>query len=126
MPRTVTVFHNVAVDPDGRMINFFGYQPGHPLVPVARYVTDSSGGDLELCEDAYRLFNLGDDPTWGQPDARAREYRVRGNRSLSEGDVVVIDGRAYACRAAGFEPIGSDLTIVDRSRPGTASLKGTS
>lgn len=73
------------------------------LHEVFRYETDVED-DLVACEEAFHLFNVGDDPTFGEPDPRALEYRSKWLRSLSVGDVVEIDGRRHRCASMGWEP----------------------
>lgn len=111
--RRVTIFHNVATDHQGRHLGMLdGYGAGHPVIMVARYETEAS----DPCDEAYFLFNVGHDPEFGKPSLIAQEYRFRGNRSLSVGDVVEYDRRYYACASAGWEPI---------DRPHILNLHGT-
>jgi hypothetical protein len=60
--------------------------------------------DEDACEEAFALFNIGDDPgfTPGGPDPRAVAYRAARYRSLAVGDVVVVNGRAYLCESVGW------------------------
>lgn len=101
----VTVFHNIAKDDLGRPLGFFGYETGHQMVQVFTFDADTSG-HLAAAERAFHLFNVGDDPSYGIPSNIAVEYRARGLRSLSVGDVVVInDTTAYACASMGWTEI---------------------
>ena len=123
----VTVYHNVATDPQGRTLGMLdGYAPGHPLVPVATY-TDDGGDPTAVAEEAFRLFNVGDDPDMGTPDARALAYRARGNRSLSKGDVVhCTDGQGHwwlACASRGWDHVPEPRWFAHEvTRHGTRSL----
>lgn len=127
--KDVTVYHNSQEDEHGRHVGMLdGYLHGHVLVPVARYTEDCIL-DVHACELAFHLFNVGDDPTFGTPDERAIEYRRRGNRSLSKGDVVCIqedgDTRWYAC-ADEWELLPEEpIVMVGHNGHGTTSLKGS-
>ncbi len=125
----VTVFHNIATDPQGRSVGMLdGYQVGHPLVPVATYPHETSSDLPEvICDAAFRLFNVGDDPERGTPDPRAVLYRARGNRSMSKGDVVRIDRATsrvwFACASFGWVEIAEPQWFaVDATRYGTTPL----
>lgn len=104
MTLTITVWHNVAQDKHERPLGMIdGYQPGHPLTPVARFETERAGEDVlaEVC----RLYNVGDDPDFGTPDDRALAYRRRGNRSLSVGDIVQVNQQWWVCDRVGWKYI---------------------
>jgi hypothetical protein len=101
---TATVFHNVAKDETGRPENFWGYRPGQTLVKVAEVEVATEDTQAAL-ERVYHLLNVGDDPTFGTPDPQALTYRAAKNRSLSVGDVVVLDGVAFAVADFGFEQV---------------------
>jgi hypothetical protein len=112
----VSVYHNISRDA------FFGFntvfrtdgddarkeaateEERHELVKVFEYVTYLDY-DLNVCERAFAAFNRGS----GQEDPR---YFARRLRSLSVGDVVVIDcklGRVpFSCESFGFKPRTSD------------------
>lgn len=108
----VTVYHNVALDDAGRHLGILdGYQPDHPVTPVL--ATELPEGDaIAVCDELYRLLNIGDDPNFGAPDPRALEYRMRGNRSLSIGDLARLDGQFHALTADGWQPLAAEPTIV--------------
>jgi hypothetical protein len=108
----VKVYHNVAVDDAGRHLGFLdGYRQGLPVTLV--FTTDlPQCDDLDACEQLYQLLNVGDDPDFGTPDPSAVQYRARGNRSLSVGDVASIDGRFYACAGFGWERLDHQPSIV--------------
>lgn len=116
----VEIYHNVA--PNGA--GFFGLNTvlileqkleatgddRHPLVKVYEYPTEieaheTEADDLNLCEAAFAMFNNGS----GHEDAR---YFSRKLRSLSVGDVVVIDDRAYSCETAGFKRRGAAELLI--------------
>jgi hypothetical protein len=112
----VSVYHNISRD------SFFGLntvfrkegsdtkrpaeteEERHPLVKVFEHVTYLDY-DLNVCERAFAAFNNGS----GREDPR---YFARRLRSLSVGDVVVIDcklGRVpFSCEPVGFKPRTSD------------------
>src|SRR5262249_4822114 len=98
-----------------------GYEPTHPITLV--YETEMSPRhDLDACEKVFELLNIGDDPDFGTPDPTAVEYRARGNRSLSVGDVVSVDGRFYACGRVGSTALRRSPTVIVRAEPGTTPL----
>jgi predicted RecA/RadA family phage recombinase len=102
LTRTVKVraYHNVAGD-QGEP-----YKPGDVLVPVAAWDVPAGQDPLCVAEGVYELLNVGDDPDLGTPDKRLRaiavEYRERGNRSVSLGDVVCIGEEWFAVARGGF------------------------
>jgi hypothetical protein len=87
----------------------------HPLVRVFTYWTTADVDSIP--ELAFFEFNVGDDPdfTSGKPHALALSYRAVGLRSLSVGDVLVIDGSTVvSCESAGWRPRSADeLRIVE-------------
>lgn len=120
----VTVYHNVALDHAGRHLGWLdGFRAAHPVTPVfSAEVPD--GPDLDVCDEVFRLLNIGDDPSFGQPDPRAQQYRMRGNRSMSVGDLTRIDGRFYACTDDGWQRVWAEPTITREARvPGTTPLR---
>lgn len=81
------------------LASFHPFKAGEHVYLAATYEgTDLD--DLFLCEDSFRLFNVG--PEDVEP---VKSYRAAGHRSLSVGDVVVVDGRAYTVDYAGFLPV---------------------
>lgn len=62
------------------------WEPGDVTYWAITY--EAEGTDNEICNAAFERFNIGEDHI-------AATYRERGHRSLSVGDVVVIDERAY-------------------------------
>lgn len=106
--RTVTIWHNIACNPADRdrRAGYDGYQPGQPLMRVARYIIqDNDTEPTILAAHAFRIFNVGDDPDFGVPDPIAVNYRERGNRSLSVGDVVQVANTWLACASGEWVPI---------------------
>ena len=103
---TLIIWHNIAKDEHGHATALLaGYREGDRLVPVAAYDVEARAGApdlLILAEDAYRLFNIGDNPAFGAPDQRAVRYRAACNRSLSVGDVVQIGAVWLSVQARGF------------------------
>ncbi|HKT03047.1 MAG TPA: hypothetical protein VJT31_26255 [Rugosimonospora sp.] len=92
----------------------FGYQPEHELVLAFETTVMGTSPDHAVCEQVFRLLNIGDDPEVGTPDPRAVAYRQRGHRSMSPGDVVSVDDRFYACASAGFDPIDPPARLATR------------
>lgn len=106
---SINVLHNVDRD------SWEGYLPGHPL----RYVGNVTVGlhdefDVML-DDVYALLN-------GGAQGEAETYRKRGNRSLSVGDVLVIDGVAFAVSGLGFDRVKVDPAQVTRTGTGRCSV----
>lgn len=58
------------------------------------------GDDLAICEQVFTDTNLYEGVIW---DALQPLPEGRTHTSLSVGDVVIIDGRAYECASIGFE-----------------------
>jgi hypothetical protein len=97
---------------DGRPTGMLdGYAPGHQLALAFEMTVPAAVCDVEACEQVFFLLNVGDDPAFGTPDPRALEYRLKGHRSFSVGDIVTIDDRAYACAGFGFTPIPMPSTV---------------
>jgi hypothetical protein len=69
-----------------RVAMALGHMPDHEVVEVYAYDDTTAPHHVAACEQAFELFDIGDDPNFGPPDKRAIEYRRRGNRSLSVGD----------------------------------------
>lgn len=122
----VCVCHKIARDDLDRRINWFGYEPGHPLVRV--FEADIGfGDDLDVEEVAEEIWIIGNAEPETLTDARAalaRAYRARRLRSLSVGDVVVIgdgvDRTALRMEQSGFSRVEVDaLTIVTTRDHGT-------
>jgi hypothetical protein len=80
---TVTIWHNVARDGEGRPTGMLdGYQPGDPVVRVFTYQADPAGRDPEqIAEEAFAICN-GHPSGAGGADL-SRRYYQRELRSLS-------------------------------------------
>jgi hypothetical protein len=80
---TVTIFHNVARDGDGRPTGMLdGYQAGDPMVRVFTYQADPAGRHPEqLAEEAFAICN--GHPHGPEGEELARCYYQRELRSLS-------------------------------------------
>lgn len=131
MTATVTVYHNN----NPRDARVFGYKQDHTVTEVFRYETrDSDRTATAYAEQAFELFNIGDDPTFGTPDQRAVDYRARKNRSLSVGDVVRVQGLAWlpdevsdvflACGSYGWTLINAP-TVDNQTSHGTTPIEST-
>ncbi|WNV83138.1 hypothetical protein [Umezawaea sp. Da 62-37] len=118
----VRVFHNNHL----REKYLRGYEPGQTVTEVFVYTTAAETGapdlDWVIAYEAYRLFNVGDDPQFGTPDPRAVDYRARRNRSLSIGDVIAIDGRFLSCDSRGWSALTETPPIDQRAAHGTTPL----
>ena len=55
---TVSIWHNVTRDPQGRHAGCSGFTPGDQMVRVFAYQTDPRGrGPAQIAEDAFAAFN---------------------------------------------------------------------
>jgi hypothetical protein len=121
-----SVYHNIARDEHGRMINFDGYQPGQPLVHVLEAEIDPGTGDgtaEELAERIFTACNLAPDELTGRLRTIATAYRHRGLRSQSPGDVTAVgDGDTRVIMSVdsfGFTRVTGALNIVGTGQHGT-------
>lgn len=71
------------------------------ITTVSSYEDVSDRDDFAICERAFEMFNIGDPDT----NEVVRLYRSAGHRSLSVGDVVIVDNRAYGCSPCGWMPL---------------------
>ena len=71
------------------------------FISAVSYTTDRTDGDYAICEDAFERFNIGNPDR----DPVVAEYRGAEHRSLSVGDIVIVDGRPYVCASFGFDPV---------------------
>jgi hypothetical protein len=79
---TVTIWHNVAFDGQGRHIAMLdGYQPGDPVVRVFAYEADPGRPAEEIADEAFDTFN--DHPRDAAGADLACAYYGRRLRSLS-------------------------------------------
>lgn len=92
----VEVFHNISPNPM-RFLN--GYEDGDLLVHVCDYTSTETDVQRAL-EQTFMALNIGDEAG----DMQAITYRQRKNRSLSVGDVCVVNGQAYKCVTIGWKP----------------------
>jgi hypothetical protein len=88
---TVTIWHNVTIDAQGRHTGMLdGYQPGNLMVRVFAYQADPSGRSPEaIAEEAFAICNS--HPRDGGEDL-SRHYYQRELRSLS------FPGNSPCCR----------------------------
>ncbi|MEU7477060.1 hypothetical protein AB0A63_13820 [Lentzea sp. NPDC042327] len=116
----VRVFHN-----NSAPASFCGFEVNDSVTEVYSYtvlvtsaVSDEELAE-ELAEEAFRLFNVGHDPAFGEPDQRAVQYRAAGNRSLSIGDVVSVAERFHALTREGWFELAEVPVIAQRRSHGT-------
>jgi hypothetical protein len=116
---TVTIWHNVRTDADGRHLAMLdGYTPGDPMVRVFTYQAQPCGRTPEQRADrAFSAFN-GYPLDAGDTDL-SRAYYQRQLRSLSVGDVVTAGEIALAVARAGWTPVRGGLTEVRTDQHGT-------
>lgn len=74
-----------------------GYNPTCRYVEASRYVSIIEP-DMDILERAFERFNIGTDDI-------AQAYRDANHRSLSTGDIVTIDGKAYYCASQGWDDV---------------------
>ena len=119
---TVTIWHNVAFDDQGRHTAMLdGYQPGDPVVRVFAYQASPGRPAEEIAEEAFAIFN--DHPGDAAGAELACAYYGRRLRSLSVGDVVAAGDVLLAVgRPAGWEPVTGPLTEVRTREHGTNPL----
>ena len=120
---TVTIWHNVALDGQGRLTAMLdGYQPGDPVVRVFTYEADPAGRTAEeIADEAYDTFNGHPrDPDGADLSCAYYERRLR---SLSAGDVVAAgDVLLAVARPAGWATVTGPLTEVRTREHGTNPL----
>lgn len=104
----ITVLLNVAVDDSGRGLNWDGYEPGHDLRNVGDIRVTLHDDIQATLDEAYVALNVGN----GTDEVGT--YRARRNRSLSVGDVLVVDGVAYAVSDLGFTLTRVPVASVSR------------
>ena len=119
---TVTIWHNVAFDGQGRHTAMLdGYHPGDHVVRVFAYQARPGRPAEEIAEEAFAIFN--DHPADAAGAELACAYYGRRLRSLSVGDVVAAGDVLLAVgRPAGWEPVTGPLTEVRTREHGTNPL----
>jgi len=121
---TVSIWHNVAFDDQGRHSAMLdGYQPGDPVVRVFAYQASPGRTAEEIAAEAYDTFN--DHPRDSDGADLACAYYARRLRSLSVGDVVAVaaDGEVrLAVARIGWTRVPGQLTEVRTSEHGTRPL----
>ena len=118
---TVTIWHNVAFDGQGRHAAMLdGYQPGDPVVRVFAYQTSPGRPAEEIAEEAFAIFN--DHPADAAGAELACAYHGRRLRSLSVGDIVAAGEALLAVAKAGWAPVSGCLAEVRTSEHGTRPL----
>ena len=122
---TVTVWHNVALDGQGRPTGMLeGYQPGDPVVRVFTYQAAPAGSPEQIAEEAFAICN--DHPRDARGADLARRYYQRGLRSLSVGDVVAAGEAGLAVGRVGWTLVRGGLNEVRMSGCGTRPLPAPS
>lgn len=94
--------------------HYFGFESAHVKDLVCAAVLDvpTDRHQLSVLDDLFTEFNVG-----GTYLDAADDYRARGNRSLSVGDVIcfeVPNGStvAFACASAGWEPVNPQFFSI--------------
>ena len=119
---TVTIWHNVAFDAQGRHTAMMdGYQPGDPMVRVFAYQADPGRPADEIAGEAFDISTRHPRDAAGADLACA--YDQRRLRPLAAGDVVAAgDVLLAVARPAGWEPVTGPLTEVRTREHGTQPL----
>ena len=105
---TIIIYLNVQHDADGRPTGMLdGYQYGDEVTPVFAYSPEGKDDytPAMLAEDAFRIFNAPQEylsPADVKIEAR---YRANKLRSLSVGDIVMVDGEVFAVAVTGWRRI---------------------
>lgn len=108
----VTIFHNITRDGLGRPLGIIdGFQPEHDVVRVFSYETALTE-PVAAAEEAFHLFNVGEDPDFGVPSPIALAYRAKGLRSLSVGDLVRVGVSTFACASYGWDAVATPTTAL--------------
>jgi hypothetical protein len=119
---TISIWHNVTRDPEGRHAGFGGFTPGDQMVKVFTYDTPATGrSPAGIAEDAFAALN--DAPRSDAAAALARQYRQRRLRSLSVGDMVVVDETALTVASAGFASLRGTFSPVRVHEHGTHPIE---
>lgn len=100
---TVQVYHKVSFDelPYPWLTHVFSYDTCLPAI-------------MPICHEAWHLFAAGYDGT----DVLTAAYRAAGNRRLSDGDVIAVDGIFAVVTGRGWKPV--DVQPFQLVRYGTA------
>lgn len=85
--------------------SFRGYEAGDQMFLAFEYVVPDGDDHRAVLNEAFELFNVGTNQI-------AREYRAKHNRSLSVGDVVVIDDVAYSCDSLGWSQLDDFVPVL--------------
>lgn len=116
-PATVRVLHNTTPQ-----AQFYGYTLRDTLTCVYTYTdpdVHSATSGIEIAERAFELFNERHTPVGATADGRVVAYRALGNRSLSVGDVVCVDGHSFACEPFGWNEIDPPRETPDEEPDST-------
>jgi hypothetical protein len=100
---TVTVYINDSRDASFGFDNEFSGPVLHKAIEFDLQAWHKDGADTLLAV-IYKQLNIVD-PRSDEAYGWTAVYRMRQFRSLSVGDVVVLDGQAYAVARAGFDEI---------------------
>ena len=119
---TITIWHNVAHDAEGRHTAMTGgYQPGDPMVRVFTYQADPAGRAPEvMAEEAFAICN--GHPRDAAGEELSRRYYARELRSLSVGDLVAVGEAALVCERAGWARLRGGITEARIDEHGTHPL----
>lgn len=121
---TVSIWHNITRDADGRSTGYDGYRAGDEMARVFTYDIPADGRDLaRIAEDTYAIGNAAPG-LMGRAAALAARYAQRQLRSVSVGDVVVIGEAALTVARAGWLPLPGPFTPCAAPSPAPAPSGG--
>jgi hypothetical protein len=114
---TVTIWHNVARDHEGRHTGMLdGHQPGDPMVRVFTYqATAGCRSPQERADDAYEAFNADPEMLAGGQREVAARYRDRQLRSLSFPGNSPCCGRSCCVHSRAVWPRSSSRPSAERT-----------
>ena len=94
----VSIMHNVTLDEHGHPTKGMldGWGPNDTLECVFTFSLDTDKKPISILEMIFAEFNVGE-------GLLATAYRAKDLRSLSVGDVVIINGVSYACQRFGWK-----------------------
>jgi hypothetical protein len=121
---TVSIWHNVTRDAEGRHSGFGGFTPGDQMVKVFTYDLPP-GGTRDLTATAENAFAIGNGAPGldGRAAGLAARYARRMLRSVSVGDMVVVGETALTVCPAGFAPLRGTFTPVRVREHGTHPIE---
>lgn len=96
----VSILHNVTLNERGNPTKGMldGWEPTDTLECVFTFTLDTDKDHEDLLDMIFAEFNVG-------KGILATAYRAKNLRSLSRGDIVIINGVSYACDRFGWTQV---------------------